>query len=488
MSARILVVDDILPNVKLLEAKLVSEYYDVITATNGVDALRRVKEDSPDIVLLDIMMPGMDGFEVCRRLKEDPETSHIPVVMVTALTDAQDRVKGLENGADDFLSKPINDTALMARVRSLVRLKMTIDEWRVRSNTASAMGVMDDSGAVMSEPVQGAQVLLVEDQDFEVDKIKTALATDNNIILQARSGMEALELARGREFDLIAVSLNLGGEDGLRLCSHLRSNENTRSIPIMMIASPDDMPRVAHGLEIGAHDYIMRPIDKNEMLARARTQIRRKRFQERLRSNYEISLNMALTDQLTGLYNRRYFEVHMEKLIEDNKSSSKNLCVLYMDIDKFKTVNDTWGHNVGDEILISFAERLKDNMRSFDMLARLGGEEFVAVLPDVSQEKALYVAERMRRLIADEVFPCSVPEGALRITASMGGIIIADGDHPIPKLLERADGELYKAKQGGRNRVFFENIGELNPDDYEIVERDAAQEELPEANKDTTLS
>mgnify|MGYP000008725094 FL=1 len=103
MSARILVVDDILPNVKLLEAKLVSEYYDVITATNGEDALRRVKEDGPDLVLLDVMMPGMDGFEVCKRIKEDPQTLHVPVVMVTALTDVQDRVKGLESGADDFL-------------------------------------------------------------------------------------------------------------------------------------------------------------------------------------------------------------------------------------------------------------------------------------------------------------------------------------------------------------------------------------------------
>jgi len=478
MSARILVVDDILPNVKLLEAKLISEYYDVITATNGEEALVRVKDDSPDLILLDVMMPGMDGFEVCRRIKEDPETSHIPVVMVTALTDVQDRVKGLENGADDFLSKPINDTALMARVRSLVRLKMTIDEWRVRSNAANTLGVMDDSGAVMNEPVQGAQVLLVEDQDFEVDKIKASLAVDSNIIIQARSGMEALEYAREREFDLIAVSLNLGGEDGLRLCSHIRSNEHTRAVPIIMIASPDDMPRVAHGLEIGAHDYIMRPIDKNEMLARARTQVRRKRFQERLRSNYETSLNMALTDQLTGLYNRRYFEVHMEKLLEDNKTSAKNLCVLYMDIDKFKSVNDTWGHNVGDEILKVFSNRLKDNLRSFDMLARLGGEEFVAVLPDVSQEKALYVAERLRRIVADEPFACSVPEGALVITTSMGGVLIDGGDHPIPTLLERADSELYKAKEGGRNRVFFENIGELNPDDFEIIEREDTSGEV----------
>ena len=127
MSARVLVVDDILPNVKLLEAKLASEYYDVLTATNGMDALEKVASQSPDIVLLDVMMPGMDGFEVCARIKADPSTAHIPVVMVTALTDTADRIKGLEAGADDFLSKPLNDIALMSRVRSLVRLKMTVD-------------------------------------------------------------------------------------------------------------------------------------------------------------------------------------------------------------------------------------------------------------------------------------------------------------------------------------------------------------------------
>ncbi|HEY8189324.1 MAG TPA: response regulator, partial [Micavibrio sp.] len=140
MSARVLVVDDILPNVKLLEAKLSSEYYDVLTATSGEEALLKVQNDSPDIVLLDVMMPGMDGFEVCRRIKANPLVAHIPVVMVTALTDSSDKVRGLQAGADDFLSKPVNDTALMARVRSLVRLKMTIDEWRVRENTASQLG------------------------------------------------------------------------------------------------------------------------------------------------------------------------------------------------------------------------------------------------------------------------------------------------------------------------------------------------------------
>src|SRR5262245_42098821 len=132
MSARVLVVDDILANVRLLEAKLSAEYFDVVTAMNGADALESVQRSRPDIVLLDVMMPGIDGIEVCRRIKSNPQTQHIPVVMVTALDQPEDRVKGLEAGADDFLTKPVNDLALFCRVKSLVRLKMLTDELRAR--------------------------------------------------------------------------------------------------------------------------------------------------------------------------------------------------------------------------------------------------------------------------------------------------------------------------------------------------------------------
>ncbi|MEM6781938.1 MAG: PleD family two-component system response regulator, partial [Pseudomonadota bacterium] len=397
MSARVLVVDDILPNVKLLEAKLTSEYYDVLTATSGKEALEKVKTESPDIVLLDVMMPEMDGFEVCQIIKEDNDTSHIPVVMVTALTDAADRVRGLESGADDFLSKPLNDTALMARVRSLVRLKMTVDEWRTRENTASQLGVVDENATVMSESAEGARVLVVEDQSFESEKFVETLAEDKDVVIVTETGASAMEKIGEADYDLLVISLNLENEDGLRLVSHLRSAERTRHVPILMIGGQDDMSRVAHGLEIGAHDYILRPVDRNELLARVRTQVRRKRFQERLRSTFEISLSMALTDDLTGLYNRRYFEVHLQKLLEKNKTSKKSLGVLMMDIDHFKNINDTYGHNVGDEILKVFSERIQDNLRSFDLVARLGGEEFIALLPDVGDEKAKFVAERLRR-------------------------------------------------------------------------------------------
>lgn len=481
MSARVLVVDDILPNVKLLEAKLSTEYYEVLTATSGPEALKKIETDNPDIVLLDVMMPGMDGFEVCAAIKKNPDTAHIPVVMVTALTDAQDKVRGLEAGADDFLSKPINDTALMARVRSLVRLKMALDEWRVRENAANQFGAVSESPNIMTEPVEGARVLVIEDKEYEKSKIAETLMRDHNIVMGVDTGAKGMELIGKYDFDIVMVSLNLNGEDGLRLCSHLKSNERTRSVPIVMIAEQDDMVYVAHGLEIGAHDYILRPLDKNELLARVRTQIRRKRFQERLRSTYEISLNMALTDSLTGLYNRRYFEVHLDKLLQKNKISRKALAVIMMDIDHFKSVNDTYGHNVGDEVLKIFAERLNASLRSFDLVARLGGEEFVVLLPDITRERAYMVAERLRRAVADTPFPCSIEEGALKITASLGGAVIEHGGHQIHEVLDRADKCLYEAKRGGRNCTVFENVGKIDPDKYRESGRSGFGEEEEDA-------
>ena len=466
MSARVLVVDDILPNVKLLEAKLSSEYYDVLTATSGEEALKKVEQDSPDMVLLDVMMPGMDGFEVCKQIKNNPALAHIPVVMVTALTDSVDKVRGLEAGADDFLSKPVNDTALMARVNSLVRLKMTIDEWRAREMTASQLGVVEGSISVMDEPVENARVLIVEDQEFESEKIAETMRRDNNNVIPVDSGMKAMEYASQHEFDVLIISLNLKKEDGLRLCSHLRSNERTRSVPIIMVVTEDDMDRVARGLEIGAHDYIMRPIDRNELLARARTQIRRKRFQKRLRESYENSLEMAVRDGGTGLFNRRYLEVHLQKKLEKSFSDGKPIGLLILDIDHFKEVNDTYGHVIGDEVLVEFAERLLDNLRGFDLVARLGGEEFIAVLPDVSPEKAMQIGERLRRSIADKPFKCNIETGELTVTTSIGGALIEPGEYTVQAVIDRADKALYEAKNGGRNCTVFENTGKLDPDQY----------------------
>lgn len=458
MTARILVIDDILPNVKLLEARLTGEYYEVITALSGAEGIRKAEAESPDIILLDVMMPDMDGFETCRRLKSSPITAHIPVVMVTALTDATDRVRGLEAGADDFLSKPVNDVALLARVRSLVRLKMTVDEWRIRESTAGQFGFSSGKGTLFEETFDKARVLVIEDKVFESEKFVETLKRDEDAVTAVRSGEQGVMIAQQQDFDLIVVSLNLANEDGLWLCSHLRANERTRSVPILIVAEETDMQRIVRGLEIGAHDYILRPVDRNELLARVRTQLRHKRYHDRLKVNYETSLSMALTDSLTGLYNRRYLAVHLDKLLKKNLESKKALCIVVLDIDHFKTINDTHGHAAGDEVLKIFAQRVTKNLRGFDLVVRLGGEEFVIVLPDVGLERSIHIVERVRRDICGR--PFEIPGvGNINVSTSVGAAFIEDVSISAEQALQLADTELYKAKTNGRNRTYFAGHG-----------------------------
>lgn len=222
------------------------------------------------------------------------------------------------------------------------------------------------------------------------------------------------------------------------------------------------MKRIAQGLEIGAHDYILRPVDRNELLARVRTQIRRKRYQDRLRSNYEQSLSLALTDSLTGLFNRRYLMVHLEKLLNKNRESKKSLCALMLDIDYFKKINDTFGHQVGDDVLKIFAERVSQRLRSFDLVARLGGEEFVVILPDISQDMAFQVAERLRKGICNNKFEVSSPTGPIDVSVSIGAVMITgDEELKVEDVLKLADDELYRAKENGRNRVYFKGHGHV---------------------------
>jgi two-component system cell cycle response regulator len=399
---------------------------------------------------------------VCKRIKGDPKSAHIPVVMVTALSDSADRVRGLKAGADDFLTKPINDLALFARVRSLLRLKMMMDEWRLREETCGQFDLLENGGAGDADDSAGARVLVVEDNPLAAKSMVATLTGDGHSAAVAPTMAEALAAAKGERFDLIMISLLVDGENGLRLCSQFRSHEDTRQTPILLIVDDFDTPRLVKGLDIGANDYLIRPVDPNEMTARVRTQVRRRRYQDRLRQNYERSLSLALTDSLTGLYNRRYMTRHLEGLIQRNAGSSKSLSVMLFDIDHFKSVNDTFGHDVGDEILKGVAQRVAGNMRNFDMVARHGGEEFVVVMPDTSGDMALAVAERLCQRIAAEPFAISAEPGKRDVTVSIGLTDYVPGD-TAEEMLKRADRAMYRAKHGGRNRVEAELLGQAAP-------------------------
>jgi two-component system cell cycle response regulator len=452
MTARVLVVDDIAANVKLLDARLSAEYFDVITAMNGSDALAICERAECDVVVLDVMMPGLDGFEVCRRLKSSPATHHIPVVMVTALDQPSDRVRGLDAGADDFLTKPVSDVALVARVRSLARLKMMTDELRMRAVTSKEIGIQHPEREAVSDKGRQGRILLIDDRAASHERLAKMLTDEHTVDVETDPNNALIRAAEGR-YDLVVVSLALENFDGLRLCSQLRSLDRTRNVSVLAISEGDSNARLVQGLEIGINDYLMRPIDKNELLARVRTQIRKKRYTERLRDNVQMSIELAITDPLTGLYNRRYMESHLGSLLEQAVSRSKPLTVLVIDIDYFKAINDTHGHDAGDDVLREFATRVKKSIRGIDLACRYGGEEFVIVMPETDMAVAALVAERIRRRIAGEPFAIEQGARAIDVTLSIGLAALGSMEDTGATILKRADQALYRAKRDGRNRV-----------------------------------
>lgn len=469
MSGRILVVDDILPNVKLLEAKLTAEYFEVLTAFDGAAALRLASSESPDLILLDVMMPGMDGFEVCERLKTDQKTRHIPVVMVTALSDVNDRVRGLEAGADDFLSKPVNDVALFARVRSLVRFKMMIDELRLRKETVGDPGMLEKDSPESDEDTSGARILLVESSESNSEKIIDCLSEVGHVVDHATTPDEGLRLSRQQSYDMIIAGLEVNGEDGLRFCSHLRAQDETRQIPILLLIDETKLPELAKGLELGVTDYLIQPIDRNELLARTRTQIKRRRYHDQLRSLLQRSVSMAYIDALTGLYNRRYMNTNLDRKIMEIAESAKPISIMMLDIDHFKPVNDVYGHAVGDEILKSIAGRMKRSVRDMDLVSRFGGEEFVVIMPDTPQTAACKVAERLRASVASGPFSISGEKEPVAVTVSIGVATTTDPMEEAASLLKRADQALYAAKEAGRNRVLTDKQDAERPEENSAV-------------------
>jgi len=399
-------------------------------------------------------MPGIDGFEVCERLKANPRTSHIPVVMVTALDQPSDRVRGLKAGADDFLTKPVNDLQLISRVKSLVRLKTLSDELRIRSDTAQDLTLQDMMKSAAGQDAQDdvAQVLLVDGRGSSQERIVRALKPVADITAISDPQAALFEAAEN-PFDLVIVNTNFDDYDPLRLCSQLRSLERTRFLPLLLVTEHGDDQVIVRALDLGVNDYIIRPIDPNELVARTLTQIKRKRYNDRLRLSVRHTIELAVTDALTGLHNRRYLDNHMKVLFARATARGRPLSVCITDIDRFKSVNDTHGHDAGDEVLKEVAARIRSTVRGADLACRFGGEEFVVVMPDTDSAAAALIAERLRNIIEQTPFVLKSTGASLNITASLGIACSRSGAETPEQLLKQADRALYDAKNSGRNRV-----------------------------------
>lgn len=452
MPGKILIVDDVATNRIVLKVKLAAAHYDTLQAATGPEALAAARSHLPGLILLDIELPGMDGIAVCRALKSDPATRHIPVVMITAFHDTARRIEALGAGAEDVLWKPVDEQLLLARLRSLIRAREARAQLGLADSPYGELGLAEPAAAFDAPGTVG---LIAAQADIAIGW-KSRLAphlSDRLIVLDREAALSDLDEGAVPDVFVVAADLPRPG-DGLRFLSELRSRHLTRHAAICLVLPPGAREASATALDLGASDLIETGVEPAEMALRIRSQIRRKKEADRLRSTVADGLRLSVIDPLTGLHNRRYAFPQLARIAERAGRGGREFAVLLLDLDRFKAVNDTWGHAAGDTVLAEVARRLTAGLRPTDMVARIGGEEFLAVLPETGFRTAMAVAERLRRSVSGA--PVRTAEALIPVTLSIGlamGGGAEAGAAQVDTLLARADQALLAAKSDGRNQV-----------------------------------
>ncbi|MEM8580232.1 MAG: diguanylate cyclase [Pseudomonadota bacterium] len=458
MSGTILVIDDVATNRIVMKVKLASACYNVLLAENGLEGLEIAREQQPDLILLDVVMPDMDGFTVCKRLKGDPATSGIPVIMITSLEDTDTRLRGLACGAEEFLSKPLSEVTLLARVRSLLRSRSRAEELLEQTRTPELGGFAED-GAAFSAPREDCISLVLAPGgvgESWASGLRTRIREDVRIL----SRTEALEASKDQAQVFVIEADSRRSDAGIEILSELRSRPATQHSGQVFVVRAGQAELAARALDMGADDVVYTPVSIDEMALRLRAQLQRKRAQDQLRDEMSERLRLAVIDPLTGLYNRRFGMSQLGNLAGEAIREARDFAVLLVDFDHFKMINDQHGHAAGDQVLRETAGRLRRHLRSLDIVARIGGEEFMIVLPDTDMTTASQVAERLRRRIEDAaIFLPNKDKTEVRVTISIGlaGGGRATPDASVPQILEQADRALYVAKAEGRNQIVVGN-------------------------------
>jgi two-component system, cell cycle response regulator len=455
LKRRILIVDDDPLNVKLLASKLPEDQFEPLTAFSGQEALRKTLKDPPDLILLDIMMPEMNGYEVSHWLKTNPATEDIPIILVTALDGTDDKIKGFEAGADEFLNKPVNTIELLARINSLLRLKYYREQ--LRSRTFSEKGFC--GGQATPDPAEEihppVKILLVEDDDKDARMIQEYFAGESYHLETVNTGEMAMERVQKEAFDLVLLDVLLPGVDGFEVCQRIKGLHQTQDLQVVLITCLPDLENKIKGVEQGADDYLIKPINGRELKARVKVLVKKKHYIDQLRNNFEQALNSAIYDGLTGLHNQTYFKKFLEMEIKRADRQRYPLGLMIIDIDDFKNINDRFGHLTGDLILKDLAQVIKKNIREVDLSARYGGDEFVVVLPYTDQTETAQIIERIQKAVAryrhsEETLLQQEP-----MTLSFGIAFFPFQGTTMEELIRKADQTLYRSKQEGKNRYTF---------------------------------
>ena len=445
---KVLVIDDSRAQATHTERLLNSAGIVTRTLFDPIQTMAELADFQPDLIILDMYMPGCTGTELAKVIRHNDRYVSVPIIYLSAEDDLDKQLDAMSEGGDDFLTKPIDDLQLLSRVRALSKFKLVADELRKREANGRRMGVIDMPATVHSG--HSAKVLVIDDNERQAARICNYLQGEHQPITLQQAGGLGAGVAT---VDLMVVSLSGTNFDGLKLIAHLRTLESTRDLPVLAIVDPHDDAKAIQALDLGASDILIKPLDSEELLARVKTQAKKKRYIDALRMRLDQSMEMAITDQLTGLYNRRYMKKQLDQFVSRANRGGGAVSVVLCDLDRFKRVNDIYGHDVGDEVLKEFGRRIQANLRPGDIACRYGGEEFVVIMPNTTLAMAYSIGDRLREVVEEEPFIVNKGFESLDVTMSGGVATSTPPDEDVMDLIKRADEALYSAKNAGRNRI-----------------------------------
>jgi two-component system cell cycle response regulator len=452
MIGKILIVDDVSTNRIVFKVKLTAAGYSTLMAADGETGVRLALAERPDIILLDLFLPDRSGIEVLKALKAHPQTRRIPVVMFSSEADGTMRLAALRGGAEDFMARPIDDQTLLARLRGILRARETVAGIEATEQDFRVLSLAEPAQH-FELPGRVSIVLPRGEQALHLKRELAAMGYDRFTLL-APDEVHADRV--GEVPDVYMIHADLGGPGGgLRIMSELLSRGATRCAAFCIYSALGPRTQAATAFDLGANDVVDAGMPAAELAVRLRALVIRKREGDRMRASVQDGLRMAVFDPLTGLHNRRYGTAQLNAIADRARASGSEFAVMVVDIDRFKLVNDRWGHAAGDAVLVEVASRLAQNLRATDLLARIGGEEFLIALPHTQLAEAQVVAERLCRAL--EGAPVQLPDGlTVPVTISIG--MTTGGAGPadpilVTDLVAQADRALMHSKTHGRNQV-----------------------------------